>query len=326
MLLKDEVTLFHQSTAFDESFFICNCCMASCSAVSVTSQADGSLVWAVPRSPLPPSSQPWGSDTHSRGWLTRNLFAPYISFLDSGSWHPSLFSSALSGSCWGHLTLPCWRLPHTCRWGRSREQWGGWKAGPPEHGLGWARLYHKDRLSLDCNFEANHLIALTYLEQPGQLFWRKLNQRLCLESSPNSLWFLVGPNQGAAVMPCSTKQCSTTRVLPTTRALQPLWSGLWLCRAPGSIWPCVPPGLLQFCSFLVAALLSWFQTHFLLFFLSVTPELWHFKGRAAEGPAADCLRRYLAWAMPPIWLYLGPLDNLGLSCFPFYKGEGQMFR
>lgn len=208
---------------------------------------------------------------------------------------------------------------------------GGWKAGPPEHGLGWARLYHEERFSLDWNFEANHLVALTYLEQPGLLFWRKLNQRLCLEFSPNSLWFPVGPNQGAAVMPCSTKQWSTTRVLPTTRALETLWSGLWLCKAPGSIWPCVPSGFLQFCSFLVAALLSWFKTHFLLSFFYLLPQNYG-TSRAAQPRSLLQIARGDLWigvchesgcTLDP-WTIMR--DNLGLSCFPFYKEERQMFR
>lgn len=83
----------------------------------------------------------------------------------------TLFSSALFGYCWGHFTLPCCRLPHSCRWGRSTELWGGWKARPPGCGLGWARLYREERFSLDyCNFERNHLIALLTLSNLGSFF------------------------------------------------------------------------------------------------------------------------------------------------------------
>lgn len=59
------------------------------------------------------------------------------------------------------------------------------------------------------------------------------------------------------------------------------------------------------------------------FFLSVTPELWHFKGSAAEEPVADFLRRSLDWAMPPIWLYLGPSGKTIWGCHasPSVKGK-----
>lgn len=52
------------------------------------------------------------------------------------------------------------------------------------------------------------------------------------------------------------------------------------------------------------------------FFLSVTPELWHFKGSAAEVPVTDCLRRSLDWAMPPVWLLIRTSAPwaLGPSC------------
>lgn len=146
-----------------------------------------------------------------------------------------------------------------------------------------------------------------------------------------------GTTPGCSCGPCSSsKQWRTTRVLSATRALVPLWRGSWLYKASGSIWPCLPSGFLQFCSFLVAVLLCWFKIHFFPFFFCLLPQNYG-TSRAVQ------LRCLLQTAWGDLWiglchqsgcsfglLHLGPLDHparqLGVVMLPFYKGEEQMFR
>lgn len=94
-----------------------------------------------------------------------------------------------------------------------------------------------------------------------------------------------GTTPGCSCGPCSSssKQRCTTRVLSATRALVPLWRGSWLYKASGSIWPCLPSGFLQFCSFLVAVLLSWFKIHFFPFFSVCYPRIMALQGQCSWG-------------------------------------------
>lgn len=90
--------------------------------------------------------------------------------------------------------------------------------------------------------------------------------------------------------------------------------------------PSDPVCLQAFCSSAPSLLLHFYlssKSISYFFFLSVTPELWHFKGSAAEEPVADFLRRSLDWAMPPIWLYLGPSGKTIWGCHasPSVKGK-----
>lgn len=125
MLLKDEVTLFHQSTVFDESFFICKWCMTSSRAalwLSRLREAWSEQFQVLPfpwLHSLPPVSS--RAQTHTAGADEKK--PPCSPNFLSGLWELTfLFSSALFGYCWGHFTLSCCRLPHNCRWSCGRME------------------------------------------------------------------------------------------------------------------------------------------------------------------------------------------------------------
>lgn len=139
-----------------------------------------------------------------------------------------------------------------------------------------------------------------------------------MEFSPNSLQFLMGPNQGAAVVPAAAAANSDA---PPGCSQPPELScpseGARGCTKPQA--PSDPVCLQAFCSSAPSLLLYFYpgsKSISSLFFLSVTPELWHFKGSAAEVPVTDCLRRSLDWAMPPVWLLIQTSAPwaLGPSC------------
>lgn len=113
MLLKDEVTLFHQSTVFDGSFFICNCCMTSSSAALWLLRLMGvwseqllilPFPWLHPLTPsLPPVSTRAQTHTAGADWEETSSL-PKFPFLGSWTWPLSLVLPCLDIA---EVTLPC---------------------------------------------------------------------------------------------------------------------------------------------------------------------------------------------------------------------------
>lgn len=276
---------------------------------------------------LPPVNTRAQTHTAGADWEETSLSLNFL----WGLWElTSLFRSASFGYCWGHFTLPCWRL--TPADGAGAQSSG--EDGKQDHlsmdyvepGLSWGAVQFGAlqfwSKSLDCPY-LPWATWVTLLEEA------KPEAVLGIQSK-----FPLVPGGTKPGCSCDALQHQTVKHhqgAPNHQSSPDPLKWFVAVQSPGFhltlgafrlfavlLLPCC-------CTFILV------QNPFLALFFSLLPQNYG-TSRAVQ------LRSLLQIAWGDLWIglchqpgcTLDPLtimkDNLGLSCFSFYKGEGQMFR